>query len=568
MKLTSEDVTHGFYLDGYEKEMSVLPGETKIMGFNADKAGRYTFRCSVTCGDFHPYMMGYFKVLPNRKYYAGIFLIFLISLGSVVAAKKRKDNFDNLFGIIPLNWRFELTKYKLIRALFKSRWFPFLFIVVNLFIFVIILIASYVGGLSAGHTNFGIMIVWILWWVLLMVLFVPIVGRFWCMVCPFPFIGDWLQRGKLVGVGREKSWGLNKKWPKRFRNLWPVSVILLVCTFFFGFFTVKPLATFVLLALIIIGAIAFALIFEKRSFCLYVCPVSGFQGLYANFSAFEVRVKDPNICLDHTPKTCYVGNENGYGCPWLEQPFDLNRNTYCGLCTECFKTCPHDNMAFNIRPFGTDFLTERKRTDEFYNRRGLDEAFKSLTMIGILFAFFITMQGPYGWMKEMARGVDLQGYGLFLTAYSVLNFLLVPGLFLLFSYLSKVASGNKQVPVRSIFVEFSYCLIPIGIARWIAFSLGILLPNGSYLFGVISDPFSWGWNLFGTANYPWTPYLTDLLPYFQTFVLLIGLAFSLEYGYRFAKRLYTTEKEAIRGWIPMLIFLTGISVFFLWLFGG
>jgi polyferredoxin len=569
LKLISNDVTHGFYLDGYEKGFFVHPGETKVMGFEANMAGRFSFRCSVTCGDFHPYMIGHLRVIPNNRYHAGIFLVVLLGIVSIAWSWTKRGNQENkLFGVIPLDWRFEITKYKPIRKMFKSRWFPFIFILINFFIFVVILISSFVGNFAAGNYNFGVMITWVLWWVLLMTLFVPLIGRFWCMVCPFPLVGDWIQRGKLVAVGKHKSRGLNKKWPKKFRNLWPVTMILFVATFFSGFFTVKPFATFVLLSIIILGAIVIALIYEKRTFCLYVCPVSGFQGLYANFSAAEVRVKDPEVCALHQTKTCYTGNTEGYGCPWLELPFDLNRNTYCGMCMECFKSCSHDNMAFNIRPFGTDLLAERKHTDDVNNRRGLDEAFKSLTMIGILFAFFLTMQGPHGWLKDMVRVTNLQGYGLYLVGYTLLNFLLVPGLFLLVSYLSKLSSGNKEVSLKQVFIDFSYCLIPIGIARWAAFSFGVILPNGSYLLNIISDPFSLGWDLFGTANFPWTPIFTGSIPYLQTITLLVGLAFSLEYGYKFARKIYTNEKEAKRGWIPMLLFLVSLSLFFLWLFEG
>jgi polyferredoxin/plastocyanin len=569
IKLVSEDVTHGFFLDGYGEETTIPPGETKVVGFTADKTGRFTFRCTVTCGHFHPYMVGHLRVLPNTKYYAGVAFVLLLGAVTVVTNRKRKGKAkDRLFGIIPLDWRFELTRYRPIRALFKSRWFPLVFILINFFVFVIVLIAGFIGGFSAGNVNFGVMVVWILWWVLLMTIFVPFVGRLWCMVCPFPLVGDWLQHGTLTGVGGRKSRGLNLKWPKQFRNLWPVTAVFILSTLFVGFFTVQPFATFALLAVIVLGAIAVSLIYEKRTFCLYLCPVSGFQGLYANFAACEVRVKDPEICKAHKPKTCYVGNEHGHGCPWMEMPFDMNRNTYCGLCLECFKTCPHDNMALNVRPFGTDLLTERKRTDDLYNRRGLDEAFKSLTMIGILFAFFLTMQGPYGWLKDMVRETSLNGYGLFVAVYVLFNFLLVPGLFLLVSYLSKRASGEREVSLKSVFVGFSYALIPIGVSRWAAFSLGILLPNGSYLPGVFSDPFGWGWNLFGTAGFPWSPFFTGALPYLQLLILFVGLAFSLEYGYKLAHLVFRTESSAKRGWIPMMLFILSLGLFFVWLFEG
>jgi plastocyanin len=261
IKLTSEDVTHGFFLDAYEEQTDIPPGEVRIVGFTADKTGRFTFRCSEICGHFHPYMAGQLKVLPNRPYHAGVLLVLLVGVGSLALNRRRRDRKDtHLFGVIPLNWRFELTKYKPVRALFKSRWFPLVFIIANFFVFAVVLAAGLIGGLSAGSANFGVMIVWILWWVLLMLVFVPLVGRFWCMVCPFPLVGDWIQRGTLTGVGRHKSWGLNKKWPKQFRNLWPVTAVFILSTLFVGFFTVQPLATFILLGVIVLGAIAISMV--------------------------------------------------------------------------------------------------------------------------------------------------------------------------------------------------------------------------------------------------------------------------------------------------------------------
>jgi len=567
IRLLSEDVSHGLYLDGYEVNTSSQPGQDGNLKFIADKTGRFTFRCSVACGEFHPYMVGHLIVEPNWKYYFGIFPIVIFGLGSLVLTLRRKnDSKDKLFGIIPLSWRFELTKYKPIRALFKSRWFPFILIVANLAIFTVIILANFVGGFSAGSYNFGIMIVWILWWVLLMLFMVPVVGRLWCMICPFPLIGDWLQRGKLIGVGRQKSWGLNKRWPSKWRNLWPLVILFWVATWFSGFFTVRPFASFILLGGIILGAIVLALIYGKRNFCLFVCPVSGFQGLYSNFALCEVRVKDPEVCENHKVKTCFVGNEDGYGCPWMELPYDMNRNTYCGLCLECFKTCPHDNMAFNLRPLGADFMSERKRTDDMYRRRSTDEAFKALTMMGIFFSFFIAFQGPFAYFKDTVRGVSLGKYISYLAEASVIDFLLIPASLLLFAFLSKIASRNKEVKLKDVFVNFSYCLVPIGLTIWAAFSLGIILPNGSYLLRVLSDPFGWGWNLFGTAHSPWTPIFTGVMPYLQMGSIFVGLLFALDFGFKFSLQTYSTLEEAKRGWIPILCYLVLITIACLWLF--
>lgn len=467
---------------------------------------------------------------------------------------------DKLFGLFDMDFRFELTRFKLVRAFFKSRWFPLIGLIVNLFIFVIILLAGFLGGYSAGNYNFGIMLVWILWWVMLMFVLVPVFSRAWCMVCPFPMFGDWAQRGMLFGVNPGKLRGLNLKWPKQLKNMWVMNILFLVTTFFSGFFTVRPLATFILLGAIILLAFLLGLIFEKRTFCLYVCPVSGFQGLYSQFAMSEIRRKDFEICKKHTPKTCFVGNEQGYGCPWLLTPFSFKKNTYCGMCLECFKSCPHDNMAFNLRLPGADLLVDEKR--------GLDEAWKSFIMLGIAMVFFLSMQGPWGLLKDMVRATTAKGYFTFITVHSLFTLLVVPGIFLAFTYLSKLLSRNKEVSLKKLFINFSYTLIPIGLGVWIAFSFGIILPNGSYILHILSDPFGFGWNLLGTANFPWTPIFTRGLGYLQGLTLVIFYLFAVAYGFRISKQTFQDYGQAKRAWIPMLCLLTLVTLFFLWLYIG
>ena len=81
IRLISEDVSHGFYLDAYNIKTSAHPGQDGNLKFVADKTGRFSFRCSVTCGEFHPYMVGYMVVGPNSRFLVFVFLT--IALGIV-----------------------------------------------------------------------------------------------------------------------------------------------------------------------------------------------------------------------------------------------------------------------------------------------------------------------------------------------------------------------------------------------------------------------------------------------------------------------------------------------------
>jgi len=95
IRLISEDVHHGFYLDGYGIETSAIPGEEGTLVFTADKTGRHSFRCSVTCGEFHPYMVGHLVVGPNSRLRFFILLAVVICLANVAwiwLLKTRRNN--------------------------------------------------------------------------------------------------------------------------------------------------------------------------------------------------------------------------------------------------------------------------------------------------------------------------------------------------------------------------------------------------------------------------------------------------------------------------------------------
>jgi len=56
--ITATDRDHGIKIDGYDINQVLKKGDTTIIEFTADKAGTFTFRCSVYCGLGHRKMKG------------------------------------------------------------------------------------------------------------------------------------------------------------------------------------------------------------------------------------------------------------------------------------------------------------------------------------------------------------------------------------------------------------------------------------------------------------------------------------------------------------------------------
>ncbi len=88
IRLVAEDVTHGFYLEGFDLDAKVRPDnptfwvrrpsesnqegknykEVEEIDFVANRAGKFRYRCSITCGYMHPFMQGELIVSPNYLY--------------------------------------------------------------------------------------------------------------------------------------------------------------------------------------------------------------------------------------------------------------------------------------------------------------------------------------------------------------------------------------------------------------------------------------------------------------------------------------------------------------------
>lgn len=84
LELTSLDVVHGLYLDGYGLQLEADPGQTQTLTFTANRAGTYRMRCSITCGDLHPFMIGKLRVGPNLLLWRGIGAAALAVIGLIV----------------------------------------------------------------------------------------------------------------------------------------------------------------------------------------------------------------------------------------------------------------------------------------------------------------------------------------------------------------------------------------------------------------------------------------------------------------------------------------------------
>ncbi len=449
--------------------------------------------------------------------------------------------------------RINLYRLPWIRPLLESRLPQFLVRSLTLAGFIFTIVAGLFGSRVGSH-NFAIIFVWIAWWTALKLAFIPLGGRSWCSVCPIPLPGDWLQQGGILEKSRRR-FGLNLRWSKRLKGSWLQSGGFLLI----GLFSAVTLTDARLTAWVLLGlfglAFVLSLVFERRAFCSYICPIGGFTGIYAKTAPVEVRVIDTAICAAHSEKTCYQS------CPWGLYPVALRDSAQCGLCMECLRSCPSDNIAVNLRPFGADLVAEHKGGRPSIR---LDEAFLALVMLGSALAFSVVFTGPWGSLKSAAFSIGSSAWMRYGLGFLALNLLLMPGSFALAVWTGQRLSGKKS-PLRSALASQAQVLLPLGLFAWIAFTISFALPKINYVLTVLSDPLGWGWDLLGTANTSWAPDVSGFSPIFQVLLLSVGLFWSASVAQRLGR---TGNPSGFRQTLPVLAFCLAFSLIMLWLLVG
>jgi heme/copper-type cytochrome/quinol oxidase subunit 2 len=105
ISLASKDVTHGFFLEGYDVDAQVPPGDfnfkvrhpsrgkeyetTDEITVVASRTGKFRYRCSNTCGYMHPFMQGELIVSPNYLYSMSVGMSFGLMVGMMWIFRRR-----------------------------------------------------------------------------------------------------------------------------------------------------------------------------------------------------------------------------------------------------------------------------------------------------------------------------------------------------------------------------------------------------------------------------------------------------------------------------------------------
>ena len=110
-------------------------------------------------------------------------------------------------------------------------------------------------------------------------------------------------------------------------------------------------------------------------------------------------------------------------------------------------------------------------------------------------------------------------------------------------------------------------LLPIAIAYHVAHYMVFFLLSGQYIIPQISDPFGYGWDLFGTASYKPDIGLigAQFAWYMGVISIVTGHVIAVQLAHRMANHLFGADKQMMASQLPLLALMVAYTMLSLWI---
>lgn len=440
-----------------------------------------------------------------------------------------------------------LTHVPWLRRVLLSYWYPEGIWIGMMAVFVPVVVLGLIGP-QDRNSSVTLNLFWAWWWPGYLFLF-AFVGRLWCAVCPFMITGEWLRRVSLWLFPRQQlSW--NTQW----LNRWGAWVVFggFVAIYLWEQLWDLPNHAYLsawLLLVITAGAVIFSLIYERRLWCRYLCPIGGMNGMFAKLSMLELRSTQQVCGSQCSTFGCYKGSDatpvtfadalptEGQataGCPLYSHPAQLQDNRDCMLCMTCLKACPNRSAQLNLRFPASDLLD---------NHRGFwaEAALLLLLLGGVFMHHGHTILGWLGW-----GALPMDADHLLISIPIALALLSIPAV---------VTYGTHAIarlfdPQQPTYLTVIYAYLPLTLAANLAHYIPAAMTEAGQILPILARTFG-----VSSAGMPTLTWSMDVAQFLQGVTLLSVLVFSPYPLLRMTKRSWLSN-------LPHLLLMIGFTIFF------
>ena len=444
-------------------------------------------------------------------------------------------------------WRYNLFSRRWLAALLQSHLFTCVAQAAAVFLFLLVIAAGVFGDRSPS-ANFAPTFVWVIWWVGLG-FFVALVGNLWALMNPWSVLFGWAEALKRR-FRPDSDLDMGFEYPARL-GAWPAFALFLVFAWLENAFpgASDPLNIALLVMAYSVITWAGMLLFGRRVWLRYGEGFSIVFGFLARFAPTEVRVASGYYCAD---------------CEAACGPSEGD----CVNCYACWERAGPGERELNLRPWSVGLARrERVATDIL--------VFVILVLAAVTFDGF---KATPLWLDIKVGLWDVWsavfGAGEFTSnariATDTLGLIIFPAVFLaayLFFSQLMAYTADDGLTVPEIARAFVYSLVPIALTYNIAHFSTLLAIQGQLIIPLASDPFGYGWDLFGSAGYQVNIALVNarFAWALSVIAIVLGHIIAVYLSHVIALRAMRDHRSATRSQYPMLGLMVTYTVISLWI---
>lgn len=430
--------------------------------------------------------------------------------------------------------RSNLLRWPLGRAL-ASRPVVKIIRVLSVAVFLLVIAAGLFGTRDAD-SNLAPTVVWVIWWVGVAYAS-ALVGNVWELINPWKILFEWAE-ALVQRSDPDAALSLDLPYPQRI-GIWPGVLLFLAFAWVELVFPEPARPGNIANAILLYSGVTWSgmLAFGKETWLRRGEAFTLAFGLLARFAPTEVRVRSSSVCEEHCDE---CSGEGG-----------------CVNCYACFEEAPEEDREFNLRPYAAGLLHNEQVT-------------LPMVVFTILLLSTVTFDGFTATPAWSSIFMNLYPVFPSIVGIGTLGLLWFPVLFVILYLVTCVlmpAAARVRVPLMTTARAFVLTLVPIALAYHLAHYLTYLLVQSQLLVPLASDPFGFGWNLFGTADYTVDINVVGarFAWYAAVIAIVLGHIIAVYLAHVVALRLFGSHRAALRSQIPMMFLMVGYTVISLWI---
>ena len=428
-------------------------------------------------------------------------------------------------------------------------------------IFVVLILAGLFGVQDDPDKNILPTAVWVIWWVGL-AFASAILGDLWSLLNPWRIVAEGVagiaSRIKKPATTKDRELPANA-------SAWPAVAVFVGFSWAELVWPERAIPSRLAVAVVLYSAATWAGMYYSgiETWLRRGEAFSILYGLFARFARVELRVTTSAHCKSCDKDSCH-GNKSGS----------------CIDCAACFRRADSKDRRIDLRPYGVGLLTNKLPSVSMM-------AFVLLILATVSFdgfadtpawrsIFNAALAIPFIGGLPTALSLN-NASGIITTAGIILTPLIFFAVYLAFCTViaaltrgagsGELSDAPAQWSALGIARVFIFTLVPIAIAYHLAHFLSLFLIFGQQIIPLASDPFGYGWNIFGTADYQADIALVGARFAWIAAVIaiVIGHVMAVYLAHVMALRAFGDHAAALRSQYPMLVLMVGYTMISLWI---